>query len=454
LHLARIDDGKVRRRVYDRVANLIWQKGWKTFVGWGVVLLVSLGFWQTAENVLPIKELVTLATRGSAVGAVIAAVVLLYAFHAKHKEAKEEPAEFSLADYIRVPDYEQSVGAVHQTYADLRKVLAVTPRINDDENSPIVIFIDDLDRCSPRNVAAVVEGISLILASDLRCLFVIGMDPQMVAAALESAHGSVRRHLPQWERTVPLGWRFMDKFVQLPFTIPPSTRLDLDQYLGHLVGVGRAGVAYAATIPAAARIDATKDTSPAGIAPSPAGAMASAAASAPPSASLAPAQQASQLQENPSVGIIVRRAATFTSGNPRELKRLANIARLYLELRNSRRRVEPTWRAPNLDQYARWIALTLRWPDMMRWLQWGIDEAAWSASEAAKDLVARRLRVLEDEAMPTADPDVWRVSVAQRLKLPLDGDWLRDPKLFEFFDREADGPRDARLSAAAELQFW
>ena len=70
-----------------------------------------------------------------------------------------------------------------------------------DAFAPIVIFIDDLDRCSPTKIASVVEGISMLLASDTyRCMFLIGMDPQMIAAALEKAHEEIRERLPSYER--------------------------------------------------------------------------------------------------------------------------------------------------------------------------------------------------------------------------------------------------------------
>lgn len=69
-----------------------------------------------------------------------------------------------------------------------------------------MIFSDDLDRCSPGKVSSVVEGVSMLLATDeYSCMFVIGMDPQMVAAALEKAHEDVREKLPSYERAVPLG---------------------------------------------------------------------------------------------------------------------------------------------------------------------------------------------------------------------------------------------------------
>ena len=56
----------------------------------------------------------------------------------------------------------------------------------------------------------------------------------MVAAALEEAHKNVIQRLPSYARRVPIGWRFMDKFVQLPFIIPPLDSQAVKNYADHL----------------------------------------------------------------------------------------------------------------------------------------------------------------------------------------------------------------------------
>ena len=41
--------------------------------------------------------------------------------------------------------------------------------------------------------------------------------------------------LPPDSSGIPLGWRFMDKFVQFPFVIPPPDPEDLDNYAASLL---------------------------------------------------------------------------------------------------------------------------------------------------------------------------------------------------------------------------
>jgi hypothetical protein len=62
-------------------------------------------------------------------------------------------------------------------------------------------------------------------------MFVLGMDAEMVAAALQESYNNVIRRLPQYSTHPPVGWKFMDKFIQLPFVIPPTEQKDLDMYI-------------------------------------------------------------------------------------------------------------------------------------------------------------------------------------------------------------------------------
>ena len=333
-------------------------------------------------------------------------------------------------------------------------MLNLVPPRPDGRRPPIVIFIDDLDRCSPSKVAAVVEGVSMFLASDdYKCLFVIGMDPQMVAAALETSHADVLEHLPKYERAIPLGWRFMDKFIQLPFTIPPSDEISLRKFVADLGGAP-AGPRPARPAPRtarAARPASVRAQASTGSSRGDVGTQRS---------SDADAAQAKSLQadfvESRDVGRIISRLADYTAGNPREIKRMANLARFYLQLRNVRRDRDPAWNAPDLDQYARWIALATRWPDMLRWLLWGADEATWTAAEQkTASIVVRRLKALEDIASSGPGLARWKTAAAKKLDVPKDSpsDWVLDVKLFEFFRDEAGRAVEERISSAAQIGF-
>ena len=292
----------------------------------------------------------------------------------------------------------------------------------------------------------------MLLASDTyRCMFVIGMDPQMIAAALEKAHGEIRERLPSYERGVPLGWRFMDKFVQLPFTIPPQR--NIGEFLKSL-GAATSFKSVDPSVSSSVTVVTPDGPLPVGEGTSgpddPAGTGSSVAQQPDLNATAFPPG------DSKDVGRIIRELGHYSAGNPREIKRMVNLARLYLALRNERRRVDPFWRAPSLEQYARWIALTLRWPDMMRWLQWGADEAIWSAEDNGTALVVRRLKVLEAAASETSNVADWAAKIEQELYLDKDEavEWRKDTKLFELFQSCGRLAPGRRLSAAAEIGLW
>lgn len=89
----------------------------------------------------------------------------------------------------------------------------------------IVVFIDDLDRCSSEKVIETFETIKLFLNTP-QCTFVIGAD----AAKIEDAVGEVYRVEDQRRRK-----DYLEKIVQVPFTIPPQSVKDIACYIGMLV---------------------------------------------------------------------------------------------------------------------------------------------------------------------------------------------------------------------------
>ncbi|MDZ5436326.1 P-loop NTPase fold protein [Pseudomonas fluorescens] len=469
LQLARIDDGIIRKRLYDRVISIWWSRVRAYLLAGCAATLAMVG----VDVVAPALTDQPASWMGWGLPAAVVTqcslwIGLAITYFTSRSKTREEPATFSLADYIRVPDYGKAIGELHQIHADLRRVLSVVPKSSHSEckrkdaesiNEPIVIFIDDLDRCTPSKIASVVEGVSMLLASDAyRCMFVIGMDPQMVAAALEKAHKDVREQLPRYERAVPLGWRFMDKFIQLPFTIPPSNPDQFKGYVDWLVGSsetpierptpadednrGNRAPVLEEIIKEDKKVEPVIDDFERPIIED----------------RLYPANilsPSSDFVVSRDVGAIIRSAARY-SANPREIKRMVNLVRFYLSLRAARRQADHQWRSPDRDQYARWIAITLRWPDMLRWLQWGADEAHWTAEQRAQPLVVRRLLLMERLASSSNTSMEWRESLKNDLKVPVesDDDWACDVKLFEFFRDEYLLGERKRLSNGAARGFW
>ena len=89
----------------------------------------------------------------------------------------------------------------------------------------IVVFIDDLDRCSSSKVIETFETIKLFLNTP-QCTFVIGAD----ALKIEQAVGEVYR-VDDARRQKD----YLEKIVQIPFTIPAQDLRDITCYVGMLI---------------------------------------------------------------------------------------------------------------------------------------------------------------------------------------------------------------------------
>jgi hypothetical protein len=126
----------------------------------------------------------------------------------------------SLGDLVVDPGYESRLGFLYLVQTDMPRVL----RIVATPERPLVVFVDDLDRCSPGTVAQVIEAVNLFLAGQFpNCIFVLALEPAVVAAHVEAANRELVQVLKagglsgDWST---LGWRFLEKIVQLPLSLP------------------------------------------------------------------------------------------------------------------------------------------------------------------------------------------------------------------------------------------
>jgi predicted KAP-like P-loop ATPase len=94
--------------------------------------------------------------------------------------------------------------------------------------SHLVVFIDDLDRCSNEKVIETLETIKLFLNTPA-CTFVIGADSEKIEEAVGQIYGvdEKTRHRD-----------FLEKIVQIPFVIPEQKIDDIVCYVGMLLLAG------------------------------------------------------------------------------------------------------------------------------------------------------------------------------------------------------------------------
>lgn len=105
--------------------------------------------------------------------------------------------------------------------------------------SRIVIFFDELDRCSPGEVAGILESLRAFLDVD-PCISIVAADQQVLEHALSEA---VRQATPP-NATNPYyssGSAYLDKIFQYQLTIPPLMPRRLTRFAVNLVE-GRAGI--------------------------------------------------------------------------------------------------------------------------------------------------------------------------------------------------------------------
>jgi len=113
-------------------------------------------------------------------------------------------------------DFEQHVGFLEKFRDQFERIVMSLP----GKARRVVVFVDDLDRCSPDKALQMLDAIKVFLDIP-ECIFVLGLDFNVVQQALMLKFPDDR--LAQRE--------YLAKIIQLPFELPPLTDADLADYL-------------------------------------------------------------------------------------------------------------------------------------------------------------------------------------------------------------------------------
>jgi hypothetical protein len=95
--------------------------------------------------------------------------------------------EISSAERYR--HYRGLVGAIHHDLRRLSDELAAATE-GEPQLQRIVLYIDDLDRCSPQRVLEVLQAVNLLLTTDL-FMVVVAVDPRWLIESLKAFHGEL-----------------------------------------------------------------------------------------------------------------------------------------------------------------------------------------------------------------------------------------------------------------------
>ena len=91
----------------------------------------------------------------------------------------------------------------------------------------LVVFIDDLDRCLPEKTIEIFEVIKLFLDVP-KCVYVIGVEKEVIERGIEVRYKKSGQEIPI------SGKDYIEKIIQLPFTLPPIREDDMTAFIEDL----------------------------------------------------------------------------------------------------------------------------------------------------------------------------------------------------------------------------
>ncbi len=95
---------------------------------------------------------------------------------------------------------------------------------NENSLSRIVVFVDDLDRCSPKKTLEILESIKVFLGMD-GFIYVIGMSHNIVSKLIES----------EYDKSGVNGDQYIKKIIQIPITLPLWDVKDITALVQHFI---------------------------------------------------------------------------------------------------------------------------------------------------------------------------------------------------------------------------
>jgi WD40 repeat protein len=135
---------------------------------------------------------------------------------------------------VRNLPYAGSAGELHRVNRDIHQLVKDV----EARGYQVVVFIDDLDRCTPAHTAEVFEAINAFVSDqnfpDCAPRFVLGLDLNVVAERLTDAYAGSGQSPPPADTDDPgSGWSILRKLSQLTVVLPGIPRAHTARILRH-----------------------------------------------------------------------------------------------------------------------------------------------------------------------------------------------------------------------------
>ncbi len=407
----------------------------------GLLRFLLKGVWPPiAAAVAVVIAVTSLDPNGSAPAAGAFSALAAFSVAAGHYWGiASMPFKRAIERYASAPDYDHKLGFTSEADKDIRSLARVLAPDTEDNPQALAVFVDDLDRCTSPHVVEVVEAMNQIFNSDGRhgCVFVLGLDREIVATNIEVAYGPTVQGLLEASPSMGRGFgmHFLAKLVQISVTVP---RPD-DDAVRRLLTWITAGAPVVGAMPidgeAVGRVEAEiRRQAPEGLAEV---AEASSRVDASPQIKRLGERRvrASWIQDSPEVVEAEFALLPYLGHNPRQIKRFDNAFRLQLYVANEDPACRLDFSRDELIALGRWVALRLRWPELAKTID---DEPLLLAAiEAKANEVVAEVPALELE----------RLHGEQK-------NWFKDREVLEFLadTGEGEAQRISRLESGSFLR--
>jgi len=287
----------------------------------------------------------------------------------------KDPFQISLDKVFDRPNYKDKVKFLTHFEKDFARIVRTATKNGFGwKRSKLVIFIDDLDRCEPPKSADIVEAVNLFLDAE-GCVFIIGMDSESVAMSIEVKYKDLfERMRAENIGVVSLGRLFLDKIVQIPFSVPLATPQQITSMVNDALGAKVLSLSVNMSIGGGSKSPST-GSSGAPVVDANSGQVVGIHTEEQkeniPKISQPRIDTASYAK--PEVRAAILKGTELLADNPRQVKTFINLFRLSIYIANERKILEEKiiadqTRGLNLEKLAIWTACSVRWQNLIRHL--------------------------------------------------------------------------------------
>ena len=118
----------------------------------------------------------------------------------------------------------------------------------------LIVYVDDLDRCTPKNAVEIIEAVNLFVNSD-KCVFVLGMDHTILGESINIKYRQMSRYFRRMAtkrrsekpenkevreietlKKYNYGEHFLEKIIQIPFAMPTLSENEINSLGNSVLG--------------------------------------------------------------------------------------------------------------------------------------------------------------------------------------------------------------------------